>query len=374
MINYNGKLNHLFYITNVVEGPTGSLFTTDDYITYDGLNIRDAPKLLGSVATAEVLGSTEGNKIGDVMVPLDNTLGEGLKFVVSGLLDATKAKGIISFRLKDGGQGYTLHSNVNISYGTATTGTGASFIVKSLINPQTFKYNTNYINPVSTTPINSNYGAGLNSTNINSFLADGLTDLDTTVGSIGSLGSVTSGDRNYNGSLNVNVHEPITYGYGILGDNGGFWGDNANITGTLSTGNGVISQVTVLSSGYDFNEGDTIEIDNIDNGALNAEVTLHLGGVGIEEGFWQNSDGFLNSDKFMQDNFYYQIYSYEIQVEKSLDKYFDILKKIMHPIGNKVFGKNLYFDEDVTTFANQYEAIEVYQGIPWKGGTLTSTY
>jgi hypothetical protein len=76
----------------------------------------------------------------------------------------------------------------------------------------------------------------------------------------------------------------------------------------------------------------------------------------------------------MQDNYYYQVYSYEVQVEKSLYKYIDILKKVAHPIGNLIFSKNLYIYEDVSTFDNQYESTEIYQGIPWKGGTLLSTH
>lgn len=374
-ISQADRINHLFYITNIKEGPTGSLFIPGEYITYDGLNINDAPKLIGSVATADVLGSTEGNEIGDIFIPSTNqNIGEGLKFVVSGLVDATKSKGIITFKLKDGGQGYTLHSNVIVSYDTATMGAGAGFVVKSIINPQQFKYNLNYVVYSLNTPLNNNFGAPLNSSNIDTVLDAALTDTITTVGTIGSIGSVTSGNRQYNGSLHVEVKEPITYGYGIAGDNGGIWGDNAVITGKPAFGNGMISQVTVLSSGYNFNEGDTIEIENVNDGTYNAEVTLHLDGQGIEEGFWQNNDGFLNSDKFMQDNYYYQVYSYEVQVEKSLYKYIDILKKVAHPIGNLIFSKNLYIDEDVSTFDNQYESTEIYQGIPWKGGTLLSTH
>ena len=374
-ISQADRINHLFYITNIKEGPTGSLFIPGEYITYDGLNINDAPKLIGSVATADVLGSTEGNKIGDIFIPSTNqNIGEGLKFVVSGLVDATKSKGIITFKLKDGGQGYTLHSNVIVSYDTATMGAGAGFVVKSIINPQQFKYNLNSVVYSLNTPLNNNFGAPLNSSNIDTVLDAALTDTITTVGTIGSIGSVTSGNRQYNGSLHVEVKEPITYGYGIKGDNGGIWGDNAVITGKPAFGNGMISQVTVLSSGYNFNEGDTIEIENVNDGTYNAEVTLHLDGQGIEEGFWQNNDGFLNSDKFMQDNYYYQVYSYEVQVEKSLYKYIDILKKVAHPIGNLIFSKNLYIDEDVSTFDNQYESTEIYQGIPWKGGTLLSTH
>jgi hypothetical protein len=374
MINFGGKLNHIFYISNVVEGPSGQIFQQGEFVTYEGLDVHDAPKILGSVYTADVLGSTEGNYIGEVLVPSDNSLGEGLKFIVSGLLDPAKAKGYITFHLKDGGLGYTLHSNVFVTYNSATTGSGAGFVVKAIKNPVSFTYNTNKIDPQASVKINAtDYGANLNNTNLNFILAAALTDSIETIGTIAALGSVTSGDRNYNGSLNVQVIEPTVYGYGYADKNGNYWGGDAVVTGDLSTGNGVISNVMVIASGYDYSEGDTLEVQNPDDDTLNAELTLHLSGIGVEEGYWQNDDGFLNSDKFIQDSYYYQTYSYEVQVEKSLDKYFEILKKVMHPVGNKIFGKNLYIDVDKSLFNSEYEAIEIWQGAPWQNGTLSNT-
>jgi hypothetical protein len=380
MINYNDKLNHIFYITNVVEGPTGLKFQKGEFVTYEGLDIRQAPQILGSVTSADVIGSTEGNKIGEILVPTDDTLGEGLKFVVSGLLDPAKARGYITFHLQDGGFGYTTHSNVFISYLSASRGSGASFVVKAISNPVSFTYNTNLIAPQLAVLIRApDYGANLNNTNVSSPLAAALTDLVTTVGTISALGAVTSGDRNYNGSLNVSVIEPKVYGYGIVDQNGRYWGGDAIIPADLSTGNGVIANVMVISSGFDFSEGDTIEVESTFNEALNAELILHTTGIGIEEGYWQDDSGFLNSDKFIQDSDYYQINSYEVQVEKSLNKYIDILKKVMHPVGNKIFGKNLYNDIDDSTFALAYEADEIWTGItsgntyPWGGGTLANS-
>ena len=220
----------------------------------------------------------------------------------------------------------------------------------------------------------TDYGSNLNNQSISSILSTALTDMVTTVGTIGSLGSVTSGDRNYNGSLNVFVLEPKVFGYGIVDTKGTYWGGDAIIPANLSTGNGVIANVMIISSGYDYFEGQTLEVQSTNDDALNAELMLHTTGIGVEEGYWQNDDGFLNSDKFIQDSYYYQIHSYEVQVEKSLDKYFDILRKVMHPIGNKIFGKNLYTDVDNATFTGIYDVTDVYNGVPWNGGILTDSF
>jgi hypothetical protein len=73
-------------------------------------------------------------------------------------------------------------------------------------------------------------------------------------------------------------------------------------------------------------------------------MNINVCGVGTEEGNWLDESGFLNADKYIQDSYYYQEYSYEIQVEKSLDKYVDVVKQVMHPVGNRMFGKPLIID------------------------------
>jgi len=55
-------------------------------------------------------------------------------------------------------------------------------------------------------------------------------------------------------------------------------------------------------------------------------------------GYYKNNNGKLSSNKKIQDGHYYQDYSYVLKAEISLDMYKDILKKIIHPAGLKVFG------------------------------------
>lgn len=62
-------------------------------------------------------------------------------------------------------------------------------------------------------------------------------------------------------------------------------------------------------------------------------------GVLTDRGYWLNSDGQLSSDKRLQDNFYYQDYSYEVQSSISLVEYRDIATQTVHPAGTKLFGK-----------------------------------
>jgi hypothetical protein len=165
------------------------------------------------------------------------------------------------------------------------------------------------------------------------------------IGSVKSLKAITSGDRQYNGAVQPTIFEKRVWGYNIVDDNGTLWGNNAIVTGGLATGNGVIQEVALLSSGYTFNtQGEQLVFINQSNNEFTAALDMIVGGVATEEGEWLDNSGFLNADKYVTDSDYYQEFSYEIQVEKSLDKYIDIINKLTHPVGNKMFGKPLIID------------------------------
>lgn len=73
----------------------------------------------------------------------------------------------------------------------------------------------------------------------------------------------------------------------------------------------------------------------------NAQVTgrVRKSGVGIEKGFWSTTRGHLNSDKYIQDSYFYQDFSYQIQAAVKLDRYKDILYNTFHIAGTEMFGQ-----------------------------------
>lgn len=58
-------------------------------------------------------------------------------------------------------------------------------------------------------------------------------------------------------------------------------------------------------------------------------------------GFYLNTDGFLSSDKKLQDDKVYHNYSYVIESEKSLAEYQNSMKDIVHPIGTVMLGRTI---------------------------------
>ena len=343
------QLIHILYLTDVHAGPEDDEFLIGDYIIYDGLKITDASSILGSTRTASVVSSGPNNFFGDTL-EVETDTGKGIKFGITKMLDSDASRGYLSFKIAYGGNGYRLDSHITMGYKTASHGSGASFKIGSIINPVGINHNDTIIQPYLSTLISAgDYGAGLNHADIDTILSEALTFTELTVGTIGSLRAITSGDRKYDGSLFVNVKEPKVVGYGFKDDHGGIWGNNAVITAELATAEGTVDQVKLIASGYGFTtDNDKLIFTNTTTNDSEVEMILNTKAVGIEEGYWKDTAGFLNSDKYMQDSYYYQEYSYEIQVEKSLDRYVDVVKKTMHPLGNILFGRPLVIDNDDT--------------------------
>lgn len=341
------QLAHVFYISDLQLGPSGSSFIIGEYLLYDGLDIRQATQIKGSAIGAVSIESSENFAGGDTLVSNSET-GEGIKFEVSTIKDATQSQGYITFKIVNGGYGYAVNSVVTILPGTASQGSGATFKVGAISNTTNFQYNTNWVNGFTSVALNATtYGANLFNANSQSVLINALTFANLEVGTISALTGVTSGDHDYNGSVTPYVYEKRVAGYGYMDPDGSTWGNNAFITGKLTTANGIINTVRLASSGFGYNTQDEeLLFINEANSQLTSTMQIQVGAVGLEEGTWADQTGFLNADKFLTDSDYYQEFSYEIQVEKSLDKYINVLKQVMHPVGNRVFGKPVIIDSN----------------------------
>lgn len=115
-------------------------------------------------------------------------------------------------------------------------------------------------------------------------------------------------------------------------------GLNASIEANVQTANNVVKSLDVYDSGFGYVDQETVTLTKTDS---QYEITaiVELGKQGIGAGFFSSTRGFLDEDKKLQDNNYYQEYSYEIQTKIPFDKYFEVLKKITHVAGTKAFGK-----------------------------------
>mgnify|MGYP006278093127 CR=1 FL=1 len=174
----------------------------------------------------------------------------------------------------------------------------------------------------------------------------------------------------YNGISNPT---PITGGFGYANGeslvfSGG--GTTSQAKGYITTdSNGTIVFTTLLyqGSGYDTLPSISVQSNNGYGAAFTTTITEYnttsqvkgkvvKSGTGRKKGYWSTTRGFLNSDKYIQDDYYYQDFSYEIQTPIVLNTYKDILYNTFHVSGTELFGKFVKRDEKQSLSAILYEA------------------
>ena len=88
---------------------------------------------------------------------------------------------------------------------------------------------------------------------------------------------------------------------------------------------------TIVAS---FKSQDTAQIDGI-----SASIEFMLGDKLKYPGYYNSINGFLSNNIYLQDSFYYQVYSYVIKIDDVIQKYKSEVLSTVHPAGLKLFGE-----------------------------------
>ena len=133
---------------------------------------------------------------------------------------------------------------------------------------------------------------------------------------------------------------------GILDGDGDFKGDNSTIIGAAGSSTNSAATLVVVESGIGYETGDQVTLSNTDliiqssgaNNVTQITATVGLGQQGRLGGEWRGTFGLIDNNNRIQDSFFYQEFSYAIKSRRTLDKYKDIAKKVIHPAGVALFG------------------------------------
>lgn len=131
-------------------------------------------------------------------------------------------------------------------------------------------------------------------------------------------------------------------------------GAGANLD-PMTSSIGGIQKITIYNRGTDYLSNTTIDLSGSGDGTATANAVV-VAGVYAYPGRYLNDDGHLSSYNFIQDRDYYQTYAYVIRSTKSIAKYRQALKDIVHPSGMKLWGELLYINENVEANGNTYIA------------------
>ena len=230
---------------------------------------------------------------------------------------------------------------------------------ETTVNPY-YVYNSNNIafqvvtTPGSTSPENildtadaqvSQASANLALANLNSTIVSSLGTSQVNTGTVISISTTDNGYGYYSGApIGTVTFGQIAEQQLTDGENGGILGENADIQSNYLTG--TIAQISVDIQGDNYiNDGNITLVNATRNGTRDAIAIASSSAIIRFKGRYIDTKGWLSWDKYLQDNFYYQEFSYEIRSEQNLVEYESTVLETMHPAGTKLFGAVYLQDE-----------------------------
>jgi hypothetical protein len=120
--------------------------------------------------------------------------------------------------------------------------------------------------------------------------------------------------------------------------------------------------VNIFDTGYDF-EREAFTADIKSSAGCTATISFTTGAVNVKTGRFKDSRGMVSNVNRLQDNFYYQIYSYVIRSNVQSSRWLDVVKNTTHPAGTQLFGEFIIdqvvdFSEFITT---PIQPLHIYQ-------------
>jgi hypothetical protein len=327
----DNQVIHVLYISNIK-----GQFVINETLFKDASELEHSPKIKGSSGAFEVVSSTPNFVLGESLYDTTNT---EITYKVSKI--KSSSDGILIPFVAQGGRGYSLRgfTVTQTIQDPDNLGTGFDFIISEISDTETILTVTNQISDFAAVPLNSaNFGMpGPGPDDLSSVIGDALDYENLEVGTVSGM-IVTNPGTNYSDLVTVKIRDNLVAPLYIPDTvNGGFYGNNAVIEGRVSIGTNMVEEVAIENSAFNAVPGRHRLNSKADaNRFVLGDMSIST--FGNEAGFFKTTHGFLSSDKYLQDSDYYQEYSYDIQTSRSISSYFDILKKISHPTGNKVFG------------------------------------
>jgi hypothetical protein len=103
---------------------------------------------------------------------------------------------------------------------------------------------------------------------------------------------------------------------------------------------GGIRKISVDDFGINYEIPDIeIQIESVKGSGFSGEAVV--GSLCQSAGYYSNNDGRLSTNKVLQDNHYFQNWSYVLKSEIVIDRYREVIRRLVHPVGTAMFGSVL---------------------------------
>lgn len=134
-----------------------------------------------------------------------------------------------------------------------------------------------------------------------------------------------------NGGSDYRVGDKVVF-TAAAGDSG----QRATATVSEVTSTGEIKTIKIDDFGINYEVAPSVTVRS--ETGTGASITAAVGSLCSSAGFYANNDGRLSTNKVIQDNHYYQNWSYVLKSEVVIDRYRELIRKLVHPVGTAMFG------------------------------------
>ena len=303
---------------------------------------------------------------GDIVDLIDTGSGAG----ANGVVTVTSGESAVYFTIGNGGSGYRANSIVSVTH---NGGVGASFRVDEIDSLELLDgLNTDVFEPYKDVVIghaantawrghpSANSAAMQDSMevcNVHSTFNDAFSYASIETGSINKITTLDFG-YGYTNLPEASVDDTEVAGFKVASSvrPGFFKGADAEIVTNRAPGS--IAAIEVNEQGSDYSKFRDVYIRNrtkgtgtggyiSDNkGANNVQQSTAQDATGVptiygiidNPGVFTDTKGFLSWNNKLQDNNYYQEFSYAIKSEQFVGTFKKIVNDLLHPAGTKLFG------------------------------------
>ena len=183
----------------------------------------------------------------------------------------------------------------------------------------------------------SYFPANPSASNLDTKINNALNIISKQIGQITYINGVNPG-TGYSSNPTVTIIEPYVADVGIPDGFGGIWGKNAIVTATSGISSGIVSAVKIIDSGFGYAPEEYVSLVSTNNvSALTGFAIVDKDGVSV--GNYENNSGFTSDTIYLQDDEFYQVYSYQIIAPRMIDTYENFVRDLVHPSGVALYGK-----------------------------------
>lgn len=327
---------------------------------------------IGTIDTLTITNGGAFHAVGDAVNIAGLAQGSG----ANGSVLTTTDLSAVSVALANGGSGYALNTPITVTGGS---GVDLAYRISSLSNTENISINNDQISFYKDVRLDGNganvaFGVGTGGANnfaianINSTILSAFTNTVVTVGTINAISKVSYG-AGYAVLPGVEVKNESIAALEITGFNDNFKGEDAILT--IARVPGTILDVEINKRGDAYNIYDEVSISNIPKAANtlveDAKAFPVISGIITRDGKYTDSKGFLSDSDKIQDNFYYQEFSYVIQSQQFVSAYRGLVNRLLNPAGTKLFGEydiiSERLDTELVSFADTKTTIILDPGL-----------